>query len=205
MRAMFKAFAAEGFNSSGCAFITSSASWEKKELGADGQLLGLPEEAMGVINMNSESKPCWGTNCRNAKFTTPGARNAHDAMYVLLRGIGKVLTGSDGGSNYKANTGNARRRAMKHMRSTSLPGSKMMSGAMTFDIGSNDRIAENFAFNFVGTKRVNGKLVFVSVGRLSYNKKAFVTDIGVNIIWPGNSLNLPVRRRRSERGERKRM
>ena len=206
MRAMFKAFATEGFNSSGCAFITSSALWEKKELGADGQLLGLPEEAAGVINMNSESKPCWGTDCRNTKFTTPGARNAHDAMYVLLRGIGKVLTGSDGGSDYKANTGNARRRAVNHMRSTSLSGSKMMSGALTFDFSSNDREADNFAFKFVGTKRVNGKLVFVPVGRLSFDKKSFETEIGVSIIWPGNSLSLPVRRgKRSERESRERM
>ena len=191
MRALFKAFAAAGLSSTGHAFVTSAASPTYRD---DGERLGLPDAAEGVIDMNVYSKPCSGKACRRSKLSTLYGRNAHDAMYALLRGVGVVLMGGDGGKGYKANKTDARRAAMDNIRLTSLPKTKMLSGALTFDSGSNDRVASDFLYKFDAIRRVNGALMFAPLGVLSDNKQTFKTDPGVHIVWPGNSSVLPADR-----------
>ena len=182
-RALFQAFATAGFNSSGYAFVST---W----LPAD-----LPVEAEGTIALEREYPPPTPFASSSQKLSNHG-RDAHDAMYALLRGVGAVITGGDGGVKYKANTGDARRDAMAHMRLTTLPESKMASGALSFDPNSNDRAATDLVFNIVTAKRVKGRkiLVLVPVGRLSNDKQTFVADTGVSFVWPGNSSALPADR-----------
>jgi ABC-type branched-subunit amino acid transport system substrate-binding protein len=190
MRALFKAFEAAGLSSSGHAFVTSQAA---QNYGDDVDRLGLPEAAEGVIDMNICSKPCAGQTCRRSKLSSYG-RNAHDAMYALLRGVGVALAGSDGGEGYQANKVDDRRAAMDNIRFTSLPNTKMMSGALTFDSDSNDRAATDFLYKFDAIRRVNGTLVFAPLGELSDDKQTFKTEAGVHIVWPGNTSVLPADR-----------
>ena len=129
------------------------------------------------------------------------SRNAYDAMYALLHGIGKVLTSSDGGMGYKTNQRAARHAAMANIRSTKLPASKMLSGALSFNAESNDRghsdneaDAAAISFAVIGTHRFKGELTFAPVGRMSDDKRTFDPLYGVDIGWPGQSPVLPTDR-----------
>ena len=174
--AVFKAFATAGFNSPGYAFIST---WFPP---------GLPEEAEGVIALEREWPPS-----KNISDYASEREDAHDAMYALLRGVGAVINGGDGGAAYQSNSGETRPRAMANIRRGKIPASKMASGALSFDPNSNDRAVTDLAFKFVGTKRVQGnKLVLAPIGRLSKDKHTFESDRA--IVWPGNSSALPADR-----------
>ena len=178
-RALFRAFTTAGFTSTGYAFVAT-------------YLMGIAsnnipmEEAEGLIMLEQEFPPCSpGLFCAEQD-----ARNAHDAMYALLRGIGKVVTGSDSGVGYKANDVDSRLTAMRAIRQTVLP--HLSSGTLSFDSDSNNRKWDGF--HVFGTKRVNKALQFVPVGRLSSNKQLFVAQKSASIVWPGNSSVLPADR-----------
>jgi ABC-type branched-subunit amino acid transport system substrate-binding protein len=174
MRAVLRAFATVGFNSEGYAFIVSYPA---------GGFLSSPD-AEGMISLNRA-----GGNSEAQNL----AQNAHDAMYALLRGVGKVIMGGDGGLDYKANRGDARLEAMNNIRGTSFPASKMAGGALSFDENSNDRVATKDRVFII--KRVSGLLQWSYVGKLSANKRVFETAAGVgHMVWPGNTSVLPADR-----------
>ena len=174
MRAVLRAFATVGFNSKGYAFIVSYPG---------GGFLSNPE-AEGMISLRSTE---------GISEAQRAAQNAHDAMYTLLRGVGKVIMGGDGGVDYKANQGYARLEAMNNIRGTSFPASKMAGGALSFDASSNDRVDTNDRVVII--KRVSGLLQWSYLGKLSANKQVFETAAGVgHTVWPGNTSVLPADR-----------
>ena len=122
MTAMFKAFSTAGFCSTGYAIV---ATWL---YGVPSSIIP-PKEAQGMIMLEQVLPPCSaGVFCA----TNGDVRNAHDAMYALLNGVGKVITGSDGGVDYKANKDDkARLIAMATIRQTKLPAKMMSTGKMS--------------------------------------------------------------------------